>query len=344
MRLPLITIPPGGQRVSEHEITGPVDLCLPSGQLNPDAVGWTRTALHRTGLRGWGRNKRFEYWSIVTPTSIISLNISHHDYRANVAVTVLDRDTYREIVQGGNTWLPRRGGLRDAENQVQMEGRRRDVLVQMTPRGNDTQLRAQSPRISVDLRIFGEPDHESMGVVVPWNSRTFQYTKKDNCLKAEGVVVVDGVAQTIDQSASSAIHDRGRGRWPYFTLWNWGAGNGVDEHGRELGLQFGGKWTDGTPSTENWIRVQGRLYKISSHLAWSYDPEHWLEPWTLRGPSVEVTFTPVHHRRHLFDRWLVKSRGDMCFGTFSGRIDLASGETVTFADVFGHVEEVERRW
>ncbi|WP_347813327.1 hypothetical protein [Actinomadura sp. KC345] len=42
----------------EREITEAVDLCLPSGRLNPDAVGWTRRPLHRADLRGRGRVKR----------------------------------------------------------------------------------------------------------------------------------------------------------------------------------------------------------------------------------------------------------------------------------------------
>ncbi len=48
----------------EREITEPVDLCLPDGRLNPDAVGWTRTPLHTTNLWGWGRAKRWEYWNV----------------------------------------------------------------------------------------------------------------------------------------------------------------------------------------------------------------------------------------------------------------------------------------
>ena len=31
----------------EREITEPIDLCLPSGRLDPAAIGWTRTPLHR---------------------------------------------------------------------------------------------------------------------------------------------------------------------------------------------------------------------------------------------------------------------------------------------------------
>ena len=51
----------------EREITSPVDLCLPDGTLNREAVGWTRHPLHRTNLRGWGRSKRWEYWCVQAP-------------------------------------------------------------------------------------------------------------------------------------------------------------------------------------------------------------------------------------------------------------------------------------
>lgn len=343
MRLPLRAVAPGGESISEREIVEPVDLCRPDGRLNPDAVGWTRHALHRTALPGWGRNKRFEYWAVTTPDAIVTFNISHHDYRANVSVGFTDRNGYSEVRQGGNTWLPDRGGLREAENTAPMEARRKDILVRFTPRGAGTVLHAESPRIQADIRILAEPGHESMGVVVPWSDRAFQYTKKDNSLRAQGVVIVDGVSHTIEPGTATAVHDRGRGRWPYFTLWNWGAGVGTTADGRQLGLQLGGKWTDATPSSENWVRLDGRLHKIENHLDWRYDPQNWTAPWTITGPDVDIVFRPEHHSRHLFDRWLVMSRSDTCFGSYEGRIHL-TGEDIAFSGVFGHVEEVERRW
>ena len=343
MRLPLRAVAPGGERIAEREIVRPVDLCRPDGALNPDAVGWTRRALHRTGLPGWGRNKRFEYWAITTPASILTFNISHHDYRANVSATFADRERYAEIRQGGNTWLPGPGGMRDEHNTAPMEARRKDVLVRFTPEGTGTRIHAESPRIQADIRVLAAPDHESMGVVVPWSDRAFQYTKKDNSLAAEGVAVVDGVTHRIKPDTATAVHDRGRGRWPYFTFWNWGAGVGRTSDGRALGLQLGGKWTDGTPSSENWVRLDGRLHKIENHLDWRYDPQNWTAPWTITGPDVQITFRPEHHSRHLFDRWIVMSRADSCFGHYEGRIRLP-GEEIAFSGVFGHVEEVERRW
>src|SRR5690606_18633097 len=71
----------------EREITTPVSLTARSGRLNPAAVGWSRRPLHDTdGIgrlgRGWGRNKRWEYWAVVTPTHIVSVTVSSLDYAA----------------------------------------------------------------------------------------------------------------------------------------------------------------------------------------------------------------------------------------------------------------------
>ena len=64
--------------------------------------------------------------------------------------------------------------------------------------------------------------------------------------------------------------DFGRGKWPYRTTWNWGPAPAV-VGGRTVGLQLGGKWTDGTGMTENALVVDGRLSKLSEELTWDYD-------------------------------------------------------------------------
>lgn len=328
----------------EREITEPVSMCLPNGRLNPEAVGWTRRPLHTTNLRGWGRNKRFEYWAITSPDYIVVLNISHHDYRANVAASYLERPAGRFVHEGGNIWLPRTTPLPDVPYPGRMVGRRKELTVSMTENSEGVALRATGKRLDIDIQVLIPEGHESMGVVVPWSSRLFQYTKKDNCLRARGGFRVDGDSFTVEPTgATYAVHDRGRGRWPYFTLWNWAAGSGVVD-GREIGLQLGGKWTDGTPSTENWIRVDGRLYKISEHLEWTYDPKDWMAPWRIRGADVELKLEPYSHRHHVFNRVIVLNRGDQVFGTWSGRVRDSNGLWYNVDGVDGHAEEVQRRW
>ena len=196
--------------------------------------------------------------------------------------------------------------------------------------------------VRLEILAHRPAGHESLAVVVPWSERRFQYTVKDVARPATGWFEVDGVRTELPAGASWAVLDHGRGRWPYRMTWNWGAASGVVD-GRTIGLQLGGKWTDGTPSSENWVRLDGRLHKIENHLDWRYDPQNWTAPWTITGPDVRITFRPEHHSRHLFDRWIVMSRADSCFGHYEGRIRLP-GEEIAFSGVFGHVEEVERRW
>lgn len=330
--------------ITEREITEPVELCLPNGRLNPDAVGWTRRALHTTNLRGWGRNKRFEYWAITGPDYIVVLNISHHDYRSNVAIAYQSRSEGELIQEGGNIWFPRTAPLSDEAHPGALVGRRGPLTVRLTENAEGVALYGDGERLQIDLQVLVPEDHDSMGVVVPWSSRRFQYTKKDNCLRVRGTFTVDGVEHTITpEDPTYAVHDRGRGKWPYFTLWNWAAGCGIVD-GHEIGLQFGGKWTDGTPSTENWIRIDGRLTKISEHLEWRYDPKDWMAPWHIRGHDIEVTLEPYKHDHHLFNRVIVLNRGDQVFGIWRGRVRDADGVWHSVDGLEGHTEEVQRRW
>ncbi len=327
----------------ERELTEPVDMCLPDGRLNPAAIGWSRHPLHRPNLRGWGRNKRFEYWCVMTPEFVVTANISYHDYRANVASTFIDLRTHQTRGGRRNRWLPPRNPLDDLHAQSPMEATARGIQVRLVPNARGTALHTRAPGLEVELQVFEAPGHESMGVLVPWSDRLFQYTRKNNCLPVQGRVVVDGVERSVEHGRAFAIHDHGRGRWPYDTLWNWAAASG-STGSRQIGLQFGAKWTAGTPSTENVLRIDGRLHKISEELEWRYDTADWMQPWTIRGQRVDLRFTPVVHHHHHFNRWLISSRGDQCFGHFDGEVVTDSGERVPVAKVWGLAEEVHRRW
>lgn len=327
----------------EREITQPVDMCRPDGQLNPAAVGWSRTALHRANLKGWGRNKRFEYWCIVAPDFLITANVSHHDYRANVASTYIDRHSHEKLAYRQNVWLPPKGTMSDPLSRDRVAGTAKGLTVVLEPNAQGTRILVTAERLQAELQAFEAPDRESMGVLVPWDNRRFQYTRKDNCVPIEGVVVVDGVEKRLSRDTTLAIHDHGRGRWPYDTRWNWGAGSGFTD-GREIGLNFGAKWTDGTPSTENSLRIDGRVHKISEDLRWTYDRENWTAPWRITGERVRLVFTPQIYHHHLFDRVIVSARGDQCFGHFNGEVVADGGEVIPVGNIYGLVEEVHRKW
>lgn len=327
----------------EREITEPVDLTLPNGRLNPAAVGWTRTPLHRTdgigrGRVGWGRNKRWEYWAVTFETHVAALVVSDIGYAAVPSLFVLDRRSGEQISVDAISPLGRGTSLPGTLDRGPARARTKHLAIDIDPTPDGTRLRARSERVDLDVIAHLVPGHDRLGVVVPWSDRLFQYTVKDPARPVVGHLVVDGTAYRTADGASWATLDHGRGRWPYAISWNWGSGSGI-VGGRTVGLQLGGRWTDGTGSTENAVIVDGWLTKISDDLRWQYSPEDWMAPWRIDGGPVALTFHPEHVRESVTQLGILASRTHQCFGTWTGRV----GE-VGVDGLFGWVEDVHQRW
>ncbi|MFI2754134.1 DUF2804 domain-containing protein [Cellulomonas sp. P22] len=331
---------------TEREITEPVDLCLPSGRLNPAAVGWSRRPLHGTALRGWGRTKRWEYWGVMTPTHVVALTVASLDYAAQHQVWVLDRTTGEEIDRVAVVPFARGAVLPASCGTGPSRATARGLEIALDEGDRRTRLRARTDRVQVDLLSTSDEGHESLGVVVPWSARRFQYTVKDVARPVTGTLVVDGVAHHVPDGSSWAVLDHGRGRWPYSMRWNWGAGSGLVD-GRTVGVQVGGRWTDGTGSTENALLLDGRLHKNSDELVWEYDRADWLAPWRVHDVArerVDLTFTPFHERASRMNLGVVAGETHQCFGTWTGWMSTDAGERVRVDGVEGWAEEARNRW
>lgn len=335
-------------RVTEREITAEVEVCRPDGTLNPDAVGWTRHPLHDTsrigrGRRGWGRAKRWEYWAVTTPTHLVGVTVSSLDYAGVYAVWVHDRRSGETVSHdvidplGRGASLPARLG--DESARASAGGL--TIAVEAAPGG--TRLSVDGPRVRLDVLAERPAGHEAMGVVVPWSARRFQYTVKDIARPALGSLWVDGVEHPVAAGDSWAVLDHGRGRWPYAVHWNWGAGSGLVD-GRVIGVQVGGRWTDGTGSTENALVVDGRVHKISEELSWRYDTRDWLAPWRVRGDLADLTFTPFWNHSSATNLGILAQRANQCFGHWSGWMRDDAGEPVSVDGVLGWAEDVHNRW
>jgi hypothetical protein len=335
-------------KVAEHEITAPVDLCLPNGRLNPESVGWTRRQLHNTdrighGVYGWGRNKRWEYWLVTTPTHFLALTVSSLDYAAVHEVWVFDRATETGYghsavsLLGGSVSLPGTLGFGPARATTG------DIAIAIDETAEGTRLQARCGTVSFDV-FAGRPDgHEALGVVVPWTKRLFQYTVKDVARPAKGTLMIDGVETAVPAGESWAVLDHGRGRWPYSMRWNWGAASGICD-GRTVGVQIGGRWTDGTGSTENSLLVDGRLHKISEELMWDYESTDFLAPWSIQGESADLTFTPFYDKISTTNLLIFAGSTHQCFGHYAGWMLDDGGQKVRVDGVLGFAEAVHNRW
>lgn len=353
----------------EHEITEPVDLCLPDGKLNPAAVGWSRQPLHRANLRGWGRTKRWEYWCVTTPTHLVALTVSDLDFLALNAVYVLEYGPRgREfecssiVPAGRGVHLPDTvAGAPGSEDVVVGPARPSGgkVRIEIRDENAGTRLRARCLTrdrlpLEADILVSRPAGHESLSVVVPWSEQRFQYTSKHTALPAAGRVRIGteilefGASRTKNAADNDtwAVLDHGRGRWPRAVDWNWGAASGRTD-GRTLGLQFGGRWTAGTVSTENGLCVDGRLTKIGEELDWRWSASDPLAPWTVRTASsrqVDLTFTPFHNRSTHTDVGLIANRTDQCFGHYDGRVRTDDGTEIAVTKLLGWAEDVRMRW
>ena len=125
---------------------------------------------------------------------------------------------------------------------------------------------------------------------MPWSDDTFNFTSKQVARPATGLLRIGDEAVRPRWPGRDAwgVLDVGRGRWPSRVTWNWGAASGRAD-GVVVGLQFGAQWTEGTGATENGFVLDGRVTKLGRELAWSYDWDDPLAPWSIEDPGGQLS-------------------------------------------------------
>ena len=113
-----------------------------------------------------------------------------------------------------------------------------------------------------------------------------------------------------------------------------------------VGLQLGGRWTEGTGATENGVIVDGRLTKIGAELAWDYSWDDPLARWTVRAPdgSVDLVLHPRYDKHSRTEAGVMGMEVHQVFGTWSGSVRTDDGRIVVFDDLQGFAEECRARW
>lgn len=342
----------------ERELTTAVSLTDDAGLLNEDAVGWARTPVvdcdgigARRGARpwpkAWGRNKRWEYWNVMTPTHIVALTVSDIDYASLNELWVFHRATQEQVAKVALR-IPARGVTLPGTlggGKVRARGGGVDIAIDDADGG--TRLRGRvldrhSPEARFDIFAKKPHDHEALTVVVPWSRKRFQYTVKDVARPAHGWVQVGSHFYQVPPGDSWAVLDHGRGRWPYNITWNWGAGSGVSG-GHTFGVQVGGQWTDGTGSTENAMVIDGRVHKISTDLTWDYDLSNLMAPWRVYGGGLDAKFTPFYNKQSRTNVGILAGSTDQCFGVWEGSFTVED-HTYCFDGIEGFAEHVHNRW
>lgn len=339
----------------EREITGPVDLATPSGRrLDPAARGWSRHLVQTANQRGrWGRKKRWDYWSIQAGDLVLSGVVANLDYLCTSDVWWLDLSSMAQggrscTVAGGRRFvLPDRAG----SAPIEIESTRYRCSIRDDEAGTTlidaTWTEASGAPGSLSAVIEMPAGHETLNVVIPWSDALYQFTSKHQARPARGTLRVGDSTWGFGEDGDAwGVIDIGRGRWPYRTTWNWGGGAGRATDGTIVGLQMGGKWTQGTGSTENGVFVDGRLSKIGRELEWSYDWDDTSKPWRVRDPAgqIDVVLTPRYDKYGLIDAKVVRRETHQVFGTWTGSVVDDDGVRHEFTGMQGFAEESRSRW
>jgi len=346
----------------EREVTVPVDLAAPDGRtLAPAARGWSRTPLHRANLRGgWGRTKRWDYWAILAGDLVVSTVYADVDYVGLADVWWVDLTSGRS--GGHGIVAPGAAGIHlpDRPGTEPLHVRRRGFALDISDGADGATLfeaewreRDGTPG-RLDAVVDLPPGHESVNVVIPWDDRRFQYTSKHTARPARGELVVGERRFAFGGDPSDPDHtgeawgvlDVGRGRWPYETRWNWGSGAGPARDGSVVGLQIGGRWTEGTGFTENGVIVDGVVTKLGDELRWDYSWDAPTAPWRVVDPSgrLDLTLSPRFDKHTKTDAVVLRTETHQVFGSWSGSFVTDAGSTIAFDALQGFAEESRSRW
>lgn len=352
---PVVAVHPGPM-TGEPEIASRVELCMADGRtLNPLALGWSRVPVHRANLRGgFGRTKRWDYWAVLAGDFVLSLVYADVDYLGIVAAWWADLATGES--GGREVAVPFARGIALPEDPgtapLRWSGRGLEIAISDDPArtrliASWTERDGRSSRCDVTVDL--PPGHESLNVVIPWSARRFQFTSKHQARPARGTVEIGGRRVPVGGDGREAwgVLDVGRGRWPYRTRWNWGGGAGRSACGRHVvGIQVGGKWTEGTGFTENGVIVDGRVTKLGGELDWDDSWERPMEPWHVRDPGgrLDLVLEPRFDRHARTEALVLGTEVHQVFGRWSGRVVDDFGREIVLEAIQGFAEESRSRW
>lgn len=338
---------------AEREIIELTRLCDRKGNLNPEAIGFARKPIIDCNLSGhYLRKKKWNYWCVYGEEILFSVTICHFDYAATCFIYFLEYETQRFFEKtitiplgiGTKLKMPSRvfEPIRFANSEVH---------INITFFQNQTFLKVTSENfdnetLHAELTIYHPKEDETLNVVIPWNRQTFQFTAKHHTLPTAGFVKIGERNYPFVEEDCFAVLDFGRGIWPREALWNWGMASQRVRNQR-VGLNFGGKWTDGTGMTENAVFVDGKMTKIHEDVLFNYDRENFMKPWyitTKFSDQVILTFHPFFERVAKTDVKLVKSEVHQLVGYYNGQVTLEDGSTLVIQQMLGCIEEHVAKW
>ncbi len=323
-------------------------------------TGWARFPYLDCNLENAGRLplglfqrlrlKRWDYYAVATPDLFFSVTLAHLGYVGTVFAYIVDFG--RDALHEETLVIPLGRGIALARNADSGSSNFDNGRVRVAFEAGDDERRLRlswpgfdRPRgLEADIVLRCGPGHESVVTATPMGGCRFFYTRKMNCMPAEGRITWGDRRVELTPTDSLGTLDWGRGIWPYSTSWLWASASAFPEDGRTLGLNMGSGFGDSS-APDNAFILDGRVHKIDQ-VAFAYDPEQLMKPWRMTSPDgrVGLDFQPFKERVARTNLLAVTSEVHQIFGRYNGTLATGEGEHVLVHDVVGFVEEHHARW
>jgi len=203
--------------------------------------------------------------------------------------------------------------------------------------------------LEVDMTLRDKPQ-DSMVLTVPFHNKPkhFYYNQKTLGMRAEGTIKTKGIEHTFEGEAL-ALMDYGRGVWPYFSKWLWGAAQGKVAD-QLIAINIGHGFGDTNAAGEDMVFVDGVGHKLD-HGRFKLQKDangnyQFLKPWTYKthDKRLDLVFTPRLIRKDYTNLVVIKSRQNQVFGTYSGTVVLDDNTKISFKDLPGFAESFINKW
>jgi len=343
----------------QNKISTPGALLDDSGNLLQ--VGWSPQPLLDSNLEKANfyqmkflqslRLKRWDYYGITTPTHFFSFTISDIGYLGMIFAYVIDfnKKTHHEETIA----LPFASGVQIARNSTEGISRYANNKVSLVfNKLSEQRVLSVSWKnfennqdLNAEITISEKPEHESMNLVIPIETKRFYFNRKINCMPASGWVEYLGQKHAIKPENCLANLDWGRGVWSYESFWVWASSSGFLSDGRHIGLNMGYGFGDTSKATENAFVLSDRIQKLGE-IKFHYDSGNFMSPWKMISDDerLNLTFAPFFERVAKTDLKVLNSEVHQMFGKYSGSLVSDEGEKINIDNLIGFAEEHHARW
>jgi hypothetical protein len=289
------------------------------------------------------RRKRWLWGCLAGSDLLVAFAVVRTGYAASAFVTVMDPRSMRLAGDAGWTGPSFLARVTDDPHAAGLVARfaAPRVLIEVTRAapgsGLDVHLRIARLDLELDAHLAEDGEPPPLAVIADLGAGCLDATEKRALLPVRGRALAEGRRYVLDGTFGG--YDYTQGLLPRRTRWRWAFGMGRTVRGEPLGFNVAQGFVG---EAECAVFDGSGVHGISAPEI-TFDPSRPAEPWSVRGPGLDLAFrvAGVHTERRRLG--LVRTDFLQPAGVFEGTIEVG-GRVHEVRDVPGVVEDQDVLW